>query len=152
VQTKSEKSLGNALHDAFTHVLDPRKPFYANAPRHAGWIGARRCADRRGLYFSLSADENERCARGGVECFALRRASEPARDATYPTRGSKLTERTLSERVRVENPTWGADRRQHASPRPVAGTGCSLPIASVGCRRHHLSRSHLFGSAVKRVI
>lgn len=70
----------------------PAFSFYASVPRHAGWIGARRCADRRGLYFSLSADENERYTRGGVGCLALRRASEPARGATYPTRGSKLTE------------------------------------------------------------
>lgn len=44
-----------------------------------------------------------------------------------------------SERVRVEKPTWGADRRQHASPRPVVDAGCPyrrrcclIPMASVG--------------------
>lgn len=98
------------------------------APRRAGWIGARRCADRRGLFFSLSADENERYARGGVGCLALRRASEPARGATYPTRGSKLTERTPER----EGAGGEADvgRRSTATRETATCRGCGVPLSA----------------------
>lgn len=107
-------------HDALTRVFRSSWAFLREraAPRRLN-----RRATMRGWYFSLSADENERCARDDVECFAPRRASEPARGATYPTRGSKLTERTPEQEGVGGESTW--DQRRHARPRPVADAGCS---------------------------
>lgn len=87
-----EESSRNAfrVHDAFTRVL-----VLAIASRRAGWIGARRCADRSGVVFLvISGRECEIRVGRRYMCFVQRRASEPARSATYPTRGSELTERT----------------------------------------------------------
>lgn len=60
-------------------------------------------------------------ARGAVLCasFSERPASRRAAQLT-PLAARSWLNAPLSERVRAENPTWGADRRRHTRPRSVA--------------------------------
>jgi len=67
--------------------------------------------------------------RGGVGCLALRKASEPARGATYPTRGSKLTERT--------------PKRQGAGGESDVGRGSATTRETTTCRECGVSLSVL---------
>lgn len=112
----------NRDHHAFTHI--PVLAFYASASR------CRSCRCRNSVFLVISDDKNEMDAREAALCVCFVQwegPDEPARGATYPTRGSELTERDPRARgcgQRVCS-TWGADRRQHAKSRPGDLSRCS---------------------------